>query len=151
MRDHQLRLGKAPSACSRYQALASLTINEPVPLSGKTYIRAINMIGNQWTNAILSCFSTHEIPMLVLRGTRGHTFLAILLYSSTNASRLSISSVSDTKSPLVEVQVALLWAPLEDLLTRSNIRPRLDETEGLGCKSGVGRSLGAPIFAGEEG
>lgn len=40
--------------------------------------------------------------------TSVHTFFASLLYSSTKSSRFAISSVSDTKSPLFEVQVALL-------------------------------------------
>ena len=58
--------------------------------------------------------------------------------------------MSDNTSPFVEVQVSLLWAPLEEWLTRGNIRPGADETEGLGCRSGVGMSLEVPIVAGER-
>jgi hypothetical protein len=52
-----------------------------------------------------------------------HTFFASLLYSSTKSSRFATSSVSDIKSPLFEVQVALLWRPLDVFLTGTDSLP----------------------------
>lgn len=76
-----------------------------------------------------------------------HTFFASLLYSSTKSSRFAISSVSDIKSPLFEVQVALLWRPLDVFLTGTDSLPWYPVTDGLGCRSGVESSRDALIVA----
>lgn len=104
VRDHQFRLGAIPSDCSKRQECSSSTspwlacIVSDVPQRSQAgrgpadarhaFVRSAKK--NRWLERIV------------------RTFFANLLYSSTKSSRFAISSLSDIKSPLFEVQVALL-------------------------------------------
>lgn len=119
MRDHQFRLGVIPSNCTTRQEHSSIRsprlawMISDVPRDSQAgrgpadarhaVVRSARR--NRWLNRII------------------HTFFASLLYSSTKSSRFAISSVSDIKSPLFEVQVALLWRPLDVFLTGTDNLP----------------------------
>jgi hypothetical protein len=80
---------------------------------GMTNRRRTVILGDKSTNAVLDPLSADAVSTRnAVLGIRGGlvTFLASLLYSRTNSSRSRTSSVSDkpARSPLDEVQVALL-------------------------------------------